>query len=129
MYEAAVAHYQATGKHTFLNIAIKNADLLVRTFGPEKLRAYPGHQEVKIGLVKLFRATGNEDYLNLAQYFLDQRGKGYETSGNTRHDHALRFTTILSRYRRINRSSNRKKRWGMPSGQCICTRGWPILQH
>jgi len=75
MYEAAVAHFLATGKRNFLEIAIKNADLLVRTFGPDKLRATSGHQEVEIGLVKLYRITGNEDYLKLAKYFLDQRGK------------------------------------------------------
>lgn len=75
MYEAAVAHFLATGKRSFLDIAIKNADLLVRTFGPDKLRATSGHQEVEIGLVKLYRVTGNEDYLKLAKYFLDQRGR------------------------------------------------------
>lgn len=75
MHEAAVAHYLATGKRNFIDIAIKNADLLVRTFGPDKLRATSGHQEVEIGLVKLYRVTGNEDYLKLAKYFLDQRGK------------------------------------------------------
>lgn len=75
MHEAAVAHYLATGKRNFLDIAVKNADLLVRTFGPDKLRATSGHQEVEIGLVKLYRVTGNEDYLKLAKYFLDQRGK------------------------------------------------------
>ncbi len=74
MYEAAVAYFLATGKRNFLDIAIKNADLLVRMFGPDKLKATSGHQEVEIGLVKLYRITGNEDYLNLAKYFLDQRG-------------------------------------------------------
>jgi len=75
MYEAAAAHFLATGKRNFLEIAIKNADLLVRTFGPDKMKATSGHQEVEIGLVKLYRVTGNEDYLKLAKYFLDQRGK------------------------------------------------------
>ena len=75
MYEAAVAHFLATGKRNFLDIAIKNADLLVRTFGADKLRATSGHQEVEIGLVKLYRVMGNEKYLELAKYFLDQRGK------------------------------------------------------
>jgi DUF1680 family protein len=78
MYEAAVAHFLATGKRNFLDIAIKNAALLVRTFGPDKFKATSGHQEVEIGLVKLYRVTGNEDYLNLAKYFLDQRGKDLE---------------------------------------------------
>jgi len=75
MYEAAVAHFLATGKRNFLDIAVKNADLLVRTFGPDKLRLTSGHQEVEIGLVRLYRVTGNEDYLKLAKFFLDQRGK------------------------------------------------------
>jgi DUF1680 family protein len=75
MYEAAVAHFLATGKRSFLDIAIKNADLLVRSFGPDRLKATSGHQEVEIGLVKLYRVTGNAKYLELAKYFLDQRGK------------------------------------------------------
>ena len=78
MYEAAVAHFQATGKRNFLDIAVKNADLLLRTFGPDKIRNAPGHQEIEVGLVKLYRVTGNNNYLRLAQYFLDQRGKDLE---------------------------------------------------
>jgi len=74
LYEAAVAHYQATGKKTLLNIALKNADLLVRTFGYGKEEKYPGHQIVEIGLVKLYRVTGNKQYLDLAKFFLDIRG-------------------------------------------------------
>lgn len=75
MFEAAVAHYQATGKKNFLNIALKNANLLVRTFGPDKRHVAPGHEIVEMGLVKLYRVTGNKDYLNLAQFFIDERGK------------------------------------------------------
>ncbi len=74
LYEAAVAHYLATGKRTFLKVALKNADLVADTFGPDKRRDAPGHQEIEIGLVKLYRVTGDEKYLNLAKYFLDQRG-------------------------------------------------------
>jgi DUF1680 family protein len=76
MYEAAVAHYQATGKRTFLAIAEKNAALLLRTFGtgPGQRRGFPGHQEVEIGLAKLYRATGKRAYLGLAKFFLDERG-------------------------------------------------------
>ncbi|MFH1371454.1 MAG: beta-L-arabinofuranosidase domain-containing protein [Planctomycetota bacterium] len=76
LYEAAVAHYKATGKRTLLKVAIKNACLLDKTFGPGKLRKWPGHQEIEIGLVKLYRVTGNEKYLNLAKFFLDTRGPG-----------------------------------------------------
>jgi DUF1680 family protein len=74
LYEAAFAHYNATGKKTLLNIALKNADLLVKTFGPGKLQIYPGHQIVEIGLVKLYRISGNKEYLDLAKFFLDVRG-------------------------------------------------------
>ncbi|WP_170971168.1 glycoside hydrolase family 127 protein [Ilyomonas limi] len=76
LYEAAVAHYAATGKKAFLNIAIKNADLLVKTFGPDKLHIYPGHQIVELGLVKMYRVTGKKEYLDLAKFFLDVRGPG-----------------------------------------------------
>lgn len=82
MYEAAVAYYQATGKKSLLNVAIKSANLIDKTFGPGKdqLHGVPGHQEIEIGLVKLYRITGNERYLKLAKYFLDQRGnaEGHE---------------------------------------------------
>lgn len=74
LYEAAVAHFETTGKRTLLDIATKNADLLLKTFGPEKLQLPPGHQEVEIGLVKLARATGNMKYAELANFFLEQRG-------------------------------------------------------
>jgi DUF1680 family protein len=79
MYEAAVAHFQATGQRAFLEIAEKNAALLVRTFGagPGRRRGFPGHQEIEIGLVKLYRVTGNRAYLDLARFFLDERGRYY----------------------------------------------------
>jgi len=74
MYEAAVAHYEVTGKTSFLDIAIKNADLIDREFGWGKIEKYPGHQEIEIGLVKLYRITGDPRYLDLAKFFLDVRG-------------------------------------------------------
>ncbi len=75
MYEAAVAHYLATGKRSFLDVAIKNADLVASVFGPDKRHGFPGHQEIELALVKLYRVTGNDKYLGLARYFLDQRGR------------------------------------------------------
>jgi DUF1680 family protein len=75
MYEAAVAHYQVTGEKAFLNVATKNADLICNTFNPDKRTDPPGHQEIEIGLCKLYRATGDEKYLNQAKFFLDQRGR------------------------------------------------------
>jgi DUF1680 family protein len=74
MYEGAVAHFLATGKRNFLNIAIKNADLLVRTFGPGKRHVAPGHEIVEMGLVKMYRVTGKKEYLDLAKFFIDERG-------------------------------------------------------
>ncbi len=74
LYEAAVAHYQATGKRSLLDIAIKSADLVSRDFGNEKLKVWPGHQVIEMGLVKLFRATDDKKYLDLAKFFLDIRG-------------------------------------------------------
>ncbi|MCC6682906.1 MAG: glycoside hydrolase family 127 protein [Phycisphaeraceae bacterium] len=77
LYEAAVAHYEATGKRTLLDVALRNADLVCETFGPRpgQLVDVPGHQEIEIGLVKLYRTTGKDKYLDLAKFFLDMRGR------------------------------------------------------
>lgn len=75
LYEAAAAHYYATGKKNLLDIALKNAELLCRTFGPGKREVAPGHQIIETGLVKLYRITHDARYLSLAKFFLDARGK------------------------------------------------------
>jgi DUF1680 family protein len=75
LFEAAVAHYNAIGKRNLLDIALKNADLLVATFGPDKRHVAPGHEIVEMGLVKLYRVTGKKQYLDLAKFFLEQRGE------------------------------------------------------
>jgi len=89
LFEAAVAHFQATGKRNLLDVATRYADLLTQVFGPEKNPGVPGHQEVEIGLVKLYRVTGNAEYLKLARFFLDQRGRAeaYELYGAYNQDH------------------------------------------
>jgi len=71
--EAAVAHYQATGKRTLLDVAVRFADLLADTFGPGKRAIWPGHQIAEMALVRLYRVTGNGKYLDLAKFFLDSR--------------------------------------------------------
>jgi DUF1680 family protein len=88
-YEAAVAHHQATGKRTLFDVALKSADLLTTVFGPGRNMGVPGHQEIEIGLVKLYRATGEQKYLDLARFFLDQRGnaEGHELYGAYSQDH------------------------------------------
>ena len=74
LYEAAVAHYQSTGKRTLLDIALKSANLLNKEFGWDRCKVYPGHQVIEMGLVKLYRVTGERKYLDLARFFLDVRG-------------------------------------------------------
>jgi DUF1680 family protein len=74
LFEAASAHYRATGKRNFLDIALKNADLLVEVFGDTANYEIPGHEIVETGLIKLYQITGKEDYLHLAKKFLDLRG-------------------------------------------------------
>ena len=77
LMEAGVAHFQATGKDTLLNVVRRYADYLDSTFGPgpDQRRGYPGHEEIELALVKLYRATGEARYLQLAKFFLDQRGQ------------------------------------------------------
>ena len=75
LFEAASAHYLATGERNLLDIALRNADLLVRTFGPGKREVAPGHEIVEMGLVRLYRITGKKEYLDLAKFFIDARGK------------------------------------------------------
>ena len=75
LYEAAVASYMVSGKEILLDVAKKNAELINKTFGWDKRVGAPGHQEIEIGLVKMYRITGEEKYLNLAKFFLNARGQ------------------------------------------------------
>lgn len=77
MIEAAVAHYQATGKRKFLDIAIRYADCAIREVGPGEgqVRVVPGHQIAEMALVRLYNVTGERRYLDFAKYLLDYRGK------------------------------------------------------
>ena len=77
MIEAGVAHFQATGKSTLLNVVCRYADYIGTVFGtePGKKRGYCGHEEIELALIKLYRLTGNTRYLLLSQYFIDERGR------------------------------------------------------
>jgi len=77
LLEMAVAYFEATGKGKILDVAIRSADHLDSVFGPDKRRDVPGHQVVELALVKLYRITGNEKYLKLAKFFLDERGHAH----------------------------------------------------
>ncbi|MDO4630218.1 MAG: glycoside hydrolase family 127 protein [Planctomycetia bacterium] len=92
LYEAAYAHYLATGKRNLLDVALKSADHICATFGVGKSQNWPpGHQEIEIGLAKLYRLTGKKEYLDTAKYFLDIRGKNegrtYGIYGEYSQDH------------------------------------------
>ncbi len=76
-FEAAVAYYQATGKREILDVAIRLADYIDSVFGPGKKHDVPGHEEIEIGLVKLYGVTGEKRYLALAKFFLDERGRAH----------------------------------------------------
>ena len=78
LYEAAVAHFMATGKRTLLDVAIKSANLVYNDFIGKKLTYYPGHQVIEMGLIKMYRVTSEPRYLELARYFLDIRKGGEE---------------------------------------------------
>jgi len=82
LYEAAAAHYMATGKRNLLDIAIRNADLVCHVFGPGRRHVAPGHEVVEMGLVKMYRITGNKAYLETAKDFVEERGHftGYDAA-------------------------------------------------
>jgi DUF1680 family protein len=77
LFEAAAAHFVATGKKNLLDIATRYADLLVKTFGPGGRDGYCGHPEVELALVELADATGKREYLELAKTFVDRRGSHF----------------------------------------------------
>src|SRR5690606_9322978 len=91
LYEAAVVHHKATGKRNFLDIALKNADLMVATFGDGEgqVSGVPGHQIIETGLIQLYQETGKKEYFELAKYFLDNRGnpQNHELLGPYSQDH------------------------------------------
>jgi DUF1680 family protein len=74
LIEAAVAHHEVTGDQTLLDVAVRVADHLDATFGRGKREMPPGHQEIELALVRLFRVTGEDRYLALSKFFVDMRG-------------------------------------------------------
>jgi hypothetical protein len=79
LLEAGVAHFEATSRRDLLDVAIRSADLIERTFGegPGRRAGYPGHPELELALVRLSRATGERRYFRLAQFFLEHRGEHF----------------------------------------------------
>ncbi len=88
LFEAAVAHHLSTGKISFLNVATRFADLICQTFGSDKKRGVPGHEEIELALMKLYWLTGKKRYLATARFFIDERGKGSPGRDEYYQDHA-----------------------------------------
>ena len=96
LIEAAVAHHEATGDTRLLDALCRYADTIDSVFGPQrgKRRGYPGHEEIELALVKLYRATGNERYLRLSRFFIDARGTQphyYDQEAKARGDEPQRY--------------------------------------
>ncbi|MDO4274362.1 MAG: glycoside hydrolase family 127 protein [Eubacteriales bacterium] len=102
MMEAAAAYYEATGKDKLLKIMCRMADLIDENFGPEenKRHGYPGHEEIELGLVKLYKVTNDKRYLRLAKYFIDERGKNplYFDIEFEKRNHASHFSYLYPPY-------------------------------
>ena len=96
MYEAAVAHYKATGKRALLDVAIKNADLVCKVFGPNEGQIHrpSGHPIIEMALCKLYKVTGNKKYLETAKYFVEETGRC--TDGHTPSQYSQDHKPILS---------------------------------
>ncbi|GAA4323239.1 glycoside hydrolase family 127 protein [Mucilaginibacter gynuensis] len=77
LIEAAVAYYNTTGKRKLLDVAMRVADNIDATFKQKDLHWVSGHEEIELALVKLYKATGKSKYLDLADWYLQQRGHGY----------------------------------------------------
>ena len=115
LFQAAVAHFRATGSKRLLDVATRFADHICDTFGPEegKRQAVDGHEEVEMALVELFRVTGERRHLEGARYFVDARGHGMlgRLTGNTNRPTA----------RTTSPSETRARSSGTPSAPSICT--------
>jgi DUF1680 family protein len=82
MIEAAVAYFQATGKRKLLDVSIRMADHMMTLFGPGKRHWVAGHEEIELALVKLYGVTGEEKYLDFANWLLEERGHGHGSKGD-----------------------------------------------
>lgn len=82
LIEAAVAYYEATGKDKFLNLMCRYADYIYDVFVTEKSAAFktPGHEEIELALIKLYKTVNNKKYLTLSKYFVDERGQEIESA-------------------------------------------------
>ena len=133
LMEAAVAHQEATGEDRLVKALERYADYIATVFGTEegKRRGFPGHEEIELALVRLAEATGNARHLDLARYFIDQRGATdphyYDVEAAERGEEPTSWrwaTTVPYEYLQADRPVRDLERaTGTPSGRCICMRG------
>ena len=135
MIEAAVAHNQATGKTNLLDIVLRQVDLVARLFGPNEgqRRGYCGHEEIELALVKLHRLTGERRHLELARYFIDERGRQphyFDIEARARSaDPADYWHRPTNTIRATCRCASRTASWDMPCAPCISIAPWPIWRR
>ncbi len=103
LIEAAVAHFEATGKRTLLEVLERYVGLLSKVYGPgeNQKHGYPGHEEIELALLKLYRATGKRQYLEFAQYLIDERGKQplfFDLEAGTRGDDPAKYFQFNHEY-------------------------------
>jgi hypothetical protein len=108
LIESAITYHSATGKRKYIDLAIKSADLLDKVFGLGKIERFPGHEEIELALVRLFRITGDKKYLNLAKFFLDIRG---DTNAKNYDDYLLKAEDLSGKNmaKRLEYNQSHKK--------------------
>lgn len=130
LIEAGVAHHQATAKTTLLDIVRRYADYIATVFGPEpgQRRGYPGHEEIELALVKLYRLTGERRYLELSRFFVDERGRRpfyFEQEAAERGtpgffgDHFAERERQPEKFRQYNQSHAPVREQGVPVGHAV----------
>lgn len=129
LIEGAVAYFQATGKDKLLKAAERFADYVAANFGTEegKLHGYPGHEIAEMALVRLYELTGKEKYLNLARYFVDERGKRpyyFDKEHPEEVKRGMRTNFVISIIRRICRCASRTRRSDIPCVRFIYIPAW-----
>lgn len=132
LIEGAVSYYEATGKDKLLHAAERFADYATDYFGPEegKCKGYPGHEIAEMALVRLYEVTGEQKYLDLSRFFIDERGtKPYyfdkEHPETVKKGHENEFGIAIIRH--ICRYGSRMRRLVTQSVPCTCIPVWQIL--
>jgi uncharacterized protein len=133
MLEGAIAYFESTGRRRLLEIMCSYVEHIASEFGPEahQKHGYCGHQEIELALIKLFHVTKDRKHLDLAAYFINERGKQphyFDSEARARGDN-LRSTgpKPMNTTSRTFPFASRPRWSAMPCAPCICTPQWPIL--